>query len=67
MSRKLILFVALSGLVSTAMAQTTVAPAIPRDENIEKKVEALLEKMTLEENLPLTSLPNVIIRLKSSR
>ena len=37
MSRKLILFVALSGLVSTAMAQTTVAPAIPRDENIEKK------------------------------
>lgn len=37
MSRKLILFVALSGLVSTAMAQTTVAPAIPRDENIEKR------------------------------
>ena len=32
----MILFVALSGLVSTAMAQTTVAPAIPRDENIEK-------------------------------
>ena len=51
MSRKLILFVALSGLVSTAMAQTTVAPAIPRDENIEKKVEALLEKMTLEEKI----------------
>ena len=51
MSRKLILSVALSGLVSTAMAQTTVAPAIPRDENIEKKVEALLEKMTLEEKI----------------
>ena len=51
MSRKLILFVALSGLVSTAMAQTTVALAIPRDENIEKKVEALLEKMTLEEKI----------------
>ena len=31
MSRKLILSVALSGLVSTAMAQTTVAPAIPRE------------------------------------
>ena len=51
MSRKLILSVALSGLVSTVMAQTTVAPAIPRDENIEKKVEALLEKMTLEEKI----------------
>ena len=51
MSRKLILFVALSGLVSTAMAQTTVAPAIPRDETSEKKVEALLEKMTLEEKI----------------
>ena len=51
MSRKLILSVALSGLVSTAMAQTTVAPAIPRDENIEKKVETLLKKMTLEEKI----------------
>ena len=51
MSPKLILSVALSGLVSTAMAQTTVAPAIPRDENIEKKVEALLKRMTLEEKI----------------
>ena len=51
MSPKLILSVALSGLVSTAMAQTTVAPAISRDENIEKKVEALLKRMTLEEKM----------------
>jgi beta-glucosidase len=51
MSPKLILSVALSGLVSTAMAQTTVAPAISRDENIEKKVEALLKRMTLEEKI----------------
>lgn len=51
MSPKLILSVALSGLVSTAMAQTTVVPAISRDENIEKKVEALLKRMTLEEKI----------------
>ena len=35
----------------TATAQTTVAPAIPRDGKIEKKVEALLKKMTLEEKI----------------
>ncbi len=51
MNKKLILFLALSGLVLTAMAQSTVAPAIPRNEKIEKKVEALLKKMTLEEKI----------------
>ena len=72
MNRKLILSAALSGLMLTATAQTTVAPAIPRDGKIEKKVEALLKKMTLEEKIgqmtePLTSLPNVIIRPKNFR
>ena len=51
MNRKLILSAALSGLMLTATAQTTVAPAIPRDGKIEKKVEALLKKMTLEEKI----------------
>ena len=35
------------GLVLTATAQTTIAPAIPRDEKIEQKIETLLKKMTL--------------------
>ena len=35
MSKKLILSLALSGLVITATAQTTIAPAMPRDEKIE--------------------------------
>lgn len=51
MNRKLILSAALSGLMLAATAQTTVAPAIPRDGKIEKKVEALLKKMTLEEKI----------------
>lgn len=51
MNRKLILSFALSGLLLGANAQTTVAPAIPRDEKIEQNVEALLKKMTLEEKV----------------
>ncbi|MBP6170571.1 MAG: beta-glucosidase, partial [Bacteroides sp.] len=51
MNKKLILSLALSGLVLTATAQTTVAPAIPRDEKIEQQIEALLKKMTLDEKV----------------
>lgn len=51
MSKKLTLSLALSGLVLAATAQTTVAPAIPRDENIERQIEALLKKMTLDEKV----------------
>ena len=51
MSKKLILSLALSGLVLTATAQTTVAPAIPRDETIELQIETLLKKMTLDEKV----------------
>lgn len=51
MNKKLILSLALSGLVLTATAQTTVAPAIPRDEKIEQQIEALLKKMTLDEEV----------------
>ena len=50
MSKKLFLSLALTGLVAGATAQT-VAPAIPRDENIEQKVEATLQKMTLDEKI----------------
>lgn len=35
----------------TATAQTTVAPAIPRDEKIEQQIETLLKKMTLDEKV----------------
>lgn len=51
MNKKLTLSLALSGLVLAATAQTTVAPAIPRDENIERQIEALLKKMTLDEKV----------------
>lgn len=51
MSKKLILSLALSGLVLTSTAQTTVAPAIPRDEKIEQQIETLLKKMTLDEKV----------------
>ena len=51
MSKKLILSLALSGLVLTATAQTTIAPAIPRDEKIEQQIETLLKKMTLDEKV----------------
>ena len=47
----MILSLALSGLMLTAVAQTSVAPAIPRDEQIERQVERLLRKMTLEEKI----------------
>ena len=51
MSKKLILSLALSGLVLASTAQTTVAPAIPRDEKIEQQIETLLKKMTLDEKV----------------
>ena len=60
MSKKLILSLALSGLVLTSTAQTTVAPAIPREEavhahghteKIEQQIETLLKKMTLDEKV----------------
>ena len=51
MNKKLILSLALSGLVWTAAAQTPVAPAIPKDGKIEQKIEKLLKKMTLDEKV----------------
>lgn len=51
MNKKLILSLALTGLVLTATAQTKVAPAIPRDEKIEQQIETLLKKMTLDEKI----------------
>lgn len=51
MSKKLILSLALSGFMLSTAAQTTVAPAIPRNEKIEQQIETLLKKMTLEEKV----------------
>lgn len=50
MKKKLFLSVAMASLVLTAAAQQT-APAIPKDAKIEKKIEALLKKMTLDEKV----------------
>ena len=51
MNKKLLLFLALSGTLCTAMAQKSAKPAIPRDEKIEQQVEALLGKMSLDEKV----------------
>ncbi len=48
--RKTLLTISLLGLSFLGYAQAVV-PAIPRDEKIEKKVEKLLSKMTLEEKV----------------
>lgn len=48
--KKLLLTCLAAGTLISATAQT-VAPAIPRDEKIEQNVEALLQKMTLEEKI----------------
>jgi beta-glucosidase len=50
MKRKLLCFL-LAGVVWSATAQTSVAPAIPRDENMEQQIEAQLKKMTLDEKV----------------
>lgn len=39
------------GTVLAATAQSTISPAIPRNEKIEQQVETLLKKMTLEEKI----------------
>lgn len=51
MYKKIILSIALLGLVWSASAQSRVAPAIPRDKQMEQQIEALLQKMTLDEKV----------------
>ena len=51
MNKKIILSLTLFGLVSVVTAQTAITPAIPRDEKIERKIETLLKKMTLDEKV----------------
>ncbi|MCD8032386.1 MAG: glycoside hydrolase family 3 C-terminal domain-containing protein [Bacteroides sp.] len=51
MRRKLFLSVALAGLLLPLSAQQAVSPAIPSDPEIERKVEDLLGRMTLEEKI----------------
>lgn len=50
MNKKLFLSLALAASTFVSSAQQ-VAPAIPRDEKIEQQVEALLQKMTLDEKI----------------
>ncbi len=50
MKRMLLSFLA-AGTLLAATAQTTVAPAIPGDENIERQIETLLSRMTLDEKV----------------
>ena len=51
MNRKLFLSLAFAGVLVGVAAQTTVVPAIPRDERMERQIEALLSKMTLDEKV----------------
>ncbi len=52
MKRFLLLLLGMAACHFTAlMAQTGVAPAIPRDEKIEAQIKELLEKMTLDEKI----------------
>ena len=51
MNKKLLLSSALSALVLTSVAQTTLSPAITPDEKVEAQVEKVLAKMTLEEKI----------------
>ena len=49
---KRFLFACLSaGMLHTSVAQAQMTPAIPRDEQIEQKIESLLRKMTLDEKV----------------
>lgn len=50
MKRTLLLFLA-AGIILVTKAQTSITPAIPRDENMEKQIEVLLKKMTLDEKV----------------
>lgn len=51
MKRKLSLLCLSTAIALSSFAQQQVKPAIPKDEKIEKQVEALLKKMTLDEKI----------------
>lgn len=51
MNNRFILSLTMFSLALFVSAQSLVAPAIPRNEQIEQKIEALLKKMTLEEKV----------------
>lgn len=51
MNKFLILTVLLGAGLSGAVAQNVVNPAIPRDEKMERKIDKLLQKMTLDEKV----------------
>lgn len=51
MTKKLLPVAALACILASCSTKPTVPPAIPYDAEIEQKVEALLQKMTLEEKV----------------
>lgn len=51
MNKKLIISLAMFGIALSVSSQSIIAPAIPKDEQMERKIEALLLKMTLEEKV----------------
>ena len=51
MNKKLFVPLAMFGFALSVAAQSVVSPAIPRDEQMEQKIEALLKKMTLDEKI----------------
>ena len=51
MNKKLILSLVLIGWFATSLAQTIITPAIPQNEKMEKQIETLLNKMTLDEKI----------------
>lgn len=51
MKKYLLSLVAVALMTNICAQQSNVPPAIPRDENIEQKIETLLKKMTLDEKV----------------
>ncbi len=49
--KRILLSLLAAGTILAATAQHAVAPAIPRDENMERRIETLLKKMTLDEKV----------------
>ena len=51
MNYRTFLFAGVAATCVSTLAQTTMSPAIPRDENIERKVEQTLSRMSLDEKI----------------
>ena len=49
--KRILLLLSTVGVVLASVAQTAINPAIPRNEDVEQKIESLLKKMTLDEKI----------------